>query len=106
MERAVEFANYWDQSDVWSILARAQLQKEMVKEAIGSFIKADDATAFVDVIAASRNAAVYEDLILYLKMARVKVRPASTHSRTSAPPPPSLAFHSASPLRVALSCAV
>ena len=46
----------------------------MVKEAIGSFIKADDATAFVDVIAASRNASVYEDLILYLKMARVKVK--------------------------------
>ena len=43
--------NYWDQSDVWSILARAQLQKDMVKESIGCFIKADDATAFVDVIA-------------------------------------------------------
>ena len=74
MERAVEFANYWDQSDVWSILARAQLSKDMVKESIGSFIKADDATAFVDVIQASRRAEVYEDLILYLKMARVKVK--------------------------------
>ena len=74
MERAVEFANYWDQSDVWSILARAQLAKDMVKESIGSFIKADDATAFVDVIQASRRAEVYEDLILYLKMARVKVK--------------------------------
>ena len=74
MERAVEFANYWDQSDVWSILARAQLNKDMVKESIGSFIKADDATAFVDVIQASRRAEVYEDLILYLKMARVKVK--------------------------------
>ena len=74
MERAVEFANYWDQPDVWSILARAQLAKDMVKESIGSFIKADDATAFVDVIQASRRAEVYEDLILYLKMARVKVK--------------------------------
>lgn len=74
MERAVEFANYWDQSEVWSILARAQLVKDMVKESIGSFIKADDATAFVDVIAASRAAEVYEDLILFLKMARVKVK--------------------------------
>ena len=59
---------------MWSILAKAQLVKGMVKEAIGSFIKADDATAFVDVIAASRTAEVYEDLILYLKMARIKVK--------------------------------
>jgi clathrin heavy chain len=74
MERAIEFAAYWDQPDVWSILGKAQLDKELVKEAIVSFLKADDASHFVDVIAASKNANAFDDLILYLKMARVKVK--------------------------------
>ena len=31
MERAVEFAAYWDQPNVWSLLGKAQLEKELVK---------------------------------------------------------------------------
>jgi clathrin heavy chain len=74
MERAVEFAVYWDQSDVWSLLAKAQLDGGLVKESIASFLKADDATHFLDVIKAARAGAVYDDLILYLKMARNKIK--------------------------------
>lgn len=74
MERAVEFAQYWDQADVWSLLGKAQLDKDLVKDAIASFLKADDATHFGDVIAASRSATAFDDLILYLKMARGKVK--------------------------------
>jgi len=74
MERAVEFAAYWDQPNVWSLLGKAQLEKDLVKEAIVSFLKADDASHFADVISASKNANAFDDLILFLKMARVKVK--------------------------------
>lgn len=74
MERAVEFAEYWDKPDVWSLLGKAQLDKDLVKEAIASFIKADDAAHFADVIAASKSADAFDDLILFLKMARAKVK--------------------------------
>ena len=74
MERAVEFAAYWDQSDVWSLLGKAQLDRDMVAESIASFLKADDASHFADVISASKNAQAFDDLILFLKMARVKVK--------------------------------
>jgi len=74
MERAVEFAAYWDQPDVWSLLGKAQLDKEMVKDAIVSFLKADDASHFNDVIAAAKSSGAFDDLILFLKMARGKVK--------------------------------
>jgi clathrin heavy chain len=76
MERSVEFAEAWNQPEVWSILAKAQLLKDMVKEAISSFIKADDATQFLQVIQASRHANTFEELISFLKMARTKVKDA------------------------------
>jgi len=74
MERAVEFAQYWDQPDVWSILGKAQLDQNLVKECIQSFLKADDATHFMLVIGASKSSNAYEDLISFLKMARAKVK--------------------------------
>jgi len=74
MERAVEFAQYWDQPDVWSLLGKSQLDRELVKDAIVSFLKADDATHFADVIHAAKVTAAFDDLILFLKMARNKVK--------------------------------
>lgn len=74
MERAVEFAAYWDQADVWSILGKAQLDGQLVKEAIASFLKAEDATHFLDVIQAAKNGSAFEELIQFLKMARAKVK--------------------------------
>ena len=35
---------------MWSQLAKAQLQQGLVKEAIDSFIKADDPSAYIDVV--------------------------------------------------------
>lgn len=35
---------------MWSQLAKAQLQQGLVKEAIDSFIKADDPSAYMDVV--------------------------------------------------------
>jgi len=38
---------------VWSQLAKAQLQKGMVKEAIDSYIKADDPSSYMEVVQAA-----------------------------------------------------
>lgn len=50
LDRAYEFAERCNQPAVWSLLAAAQLQHGMVKEAIDSFIKADDPSAYMSVV--------------------------------------------------------
>lgn len=56
LDRAYEFAERCNEPAVWSQLARAQLQKDLVKEAIDSYIKADDPSAYMEVVqAANRN---------------------------------------------------
>lgn len=50
LDRAYEFAERCNEPAVWSQLAKAQLQKGLVKEAIDSFIKADDPSAYIDVV--------------------------------------------------------
>jgi len=74
MERAAEFAEYWEQPEVWSILAKAQLDAGQAKDAIKSFLKADDASHHEDVINAAKNDEIYDDLIQFLKMARSKLK--------------------------------
>ena len=49
LDRAYEFAERCNESGVWSLLATAQLRNGLVKEAIDSFIKADDPTNYVEV---------------------------------------------------------
>ena len=55
LDRAYEFAERCNESAVWSQLAKAQLQQSLVKEAIDSFIKADDPTAYIDVVATAHR---------------------------------------------------
>jgi clathrin heavy chain len=74
ISRGAEFAAYWDKPDVWSILGRSQLDCDMVSEAIESFLKADDAQHYQDVIASANKIDAFEDLIKFLQMARSKVR--------------------------------
>lgn len=50
LDRAYEFAEKCNQSDVWASLAKAQLKQGMVKEAVDSFIKADDPGAYMEVV--------------------------------------------------------
>ena len=50
LDRAYEFAERCNQPPVWSRLASAQLEAMMVKEAIDSFIKADDPSTYTEVI--------------------------------------------------------
>ncbi|MBA0839753.1 hypothetical protein Goarm_005453, partial [Gossypium armourianum] len=63
IDRAVEFAFRVEEDAVWSQVAKAQLREGLVSDAIESFIRADDATHFLDVIRASEDANVYPDLV-------------------------------------------
>ncbi|KAE8723368.1 Clathrin heavy chain 1 [Hibiscus syriacus] len=74
IDRAVEFAFRVEEDAVWSQVAKAQLREGLVSDAIESFIRADDATQFLDVIRASEDADVYSDLVRYLLMVRKKVK--------------------------------
>lgn len=56
LDRAYEFAERCNQPAVWSQLAKAQLEAAMVKEAIDSYIKADDPTTYTEVIQAANDA--------------------------------------------------
>lgn len=54
LDRAYEFAERCNDPQVWSLLAKAQLDKEMVKESIDSYIKADDPSAYMEVVDAAK----------------------------------------------------
>lgn len=53
LDRAYEFAERCNEPAVWSQLARAQLQKDLVKEAIDSYIRADDPSSYLEVTEAT-----------------------------------------------------
>uniref|UniRef100_A0A7M4DYS9 Clathrin heavy chain n=1 Tax=Crocodylus porosus TaxID=8502 RepID=A0A7M4DYS9_CROPO len=74
LDRAYEFAERCNEPAVWSQLARAQLQKDLVKEAIDSYIKADDPSAYMEVVQAANRNNNWEDLVKFLQMARKKAR--------------------------------
>ncbi|KAJ6432493.1 hypothetical protein OIU84_019684 [Salix udensis] len=74
IDRAVEFAFRVEEDTVWSQVARAQLREGLVSEAIESFIRADDATQFLEVIRAAEDANAYHDLLKYLLMVRQKTK--------------------------------
>ncbi|TPX47357.1 hypothetical protein SeMB42_g00049 [Synchytrium endobioticum] len=74
IDRAHEYADKVDQPETWSKLAKAQLDKDLVKEAIDSYVKADDPVNFAEVIQATENVNKYDDLVRYLQMARKKIR--------------------------------
>lgn len=74
LDRAYEFAQQCNEPAVWSQLGMAQLQQNMVKEAIDSYIKADDPSAYLDVVETASKTERWEDLVIYLQMARKKAR--------------------------------
>ncbi|KHJ87909.1 hypothetical protein OESDEN_12304, partial [Oesophagostomum dentatum] len=74
LDRAYEFAEKCNQSDVWASLAKAQLKQDMVKEAVDSFIKADDPGAYMEVVSKCSQTEHWEDLVRFLQMARKKSR--------------------------------
>eukprot|EP00058_Branchiostoma_floridae_P009338 XP_002594826.1 hypothetical protein BRAFLDRAFT_124425 [Branchiostoma floridae] len=76
LDRAYEFAERCNEPGVWSQLAQAQLQQGMVKEAIDSYIKADDPSQYMEVVDVANKNGNFEDLVRYLQMARKKSREA------------------------------
>ncbi|KAF2580753.1 hypothetical protein F2Q68_00002811 [Brassica cretica] len=74
IERAVEFAFRVEEDSVWTQVAKAQLRDGLVSDAIESFIRADDASHFLEVIRACEDTNVYDDLVRYLLMVRQKVK--------------------------------
>ncbi|XP_077730807.1 clathrin heavy chain 2 isoform X4 [Canis aureus] len=74
LDRAYEFAERCNEPAVWSQLARAQLQKDLVKESIDSYIRADDPSSYLEVVQAASKSNNWEDLVKFLQMARKKGR--------------------------------
>ncbi|KAM5263324.1 clathrin heavy chain 2 [Ctenodactylus gundi] len=72
LDRAYEFAERCNEPAVWSQLARAQLQKDLVKEAIDSYIRAEDPVSYLEVVQAANKNNNWEDLVKFLHMARKK----------------------------------
>uniref|UniRef100_A0A1I8AX39 Clathrin heavy chain n=1 Tax=Steinernema glaseri TaxID=37863 RepID=A0A1I8AX39_9BILA len=74
LDRAYEFAEKCNEPAVWAFLAKAQLKENLVKEAVDSFIRADDPGSYLDVVAKCTETESWEDLVRYLQMARKKSR--------------------------------
>mmetsp|Transcript_25742 Transcript_25742/g.76663 ORF Transcript_25742/g.76663 Transcript_25742/m.76663 type:complete len:1721 (-) Transcript_25742:262-5424(-) len=70
VERANEFAARCGDNQVWYKLGKAQLENGQITEAIESYLKAQDASDYMEVIQAAEREEMYEDLINFLLMAR------------------------------------
>ena len=76
LDRAYEFAEQVNESKCWSKLADAQLRKDEIKNAIDSYIRADDPGDFRSVCVTAQRHNNYSDLVRFLQMARKKTREA------------------------------
>jgi clathrin heavy chain len=74
LDRGSEYANKINQPAVWSRLAKAQLDGLRIRDAIDSYIKAEDPSNFREVIELSNRAGKHDDLVRYLQMARKTAR--------------------------------
>jgi clathrin heavy chain len=76
LERAADFAERSNQPEVYSQLARAQLRAGHVKDAINSYIKAQDPSDYLEVIATANQhgETLADDFVKYLQMCRRSVR--------------------------------
>lgn len=74
LERAHEFADRINNKAVWTMLAVAQLRADAVKDAVDSYIKAEDSSNYREVITTANRAGAWDDLVRFLDFARVGVR--------------------------------
>jgi clathrin heavy chain len=70
VDRAAEYAARVGDNKVWAKLGKAALNTGGIADAIESYIKAEDASDYMDVIAAAEREGKFDDLVRYLKMAR------------------------------------
>ncbi|KXJ91379.1 clathrin heavy chain [Microdochium bolleyi] len=74
IDRANDFAENIDTPEVWSKVAKAQLDGLRVPDAIESYIKAGDPRNYEEVIEVATHAGKDEELIKFLRMARKTLR--------------------------------
>ena len=74
IDRAQEYADQVDLPEVWSKVAKAQLDGLRVTDSVESYLRAQDPSNFLEVIETATHAGKDEDLIKYLKMARKTLR--------------------------------
>ena len=70
IDRAQEYAERVEMPEVWSKVAKAQLDGLRVSDSIESYIRAQDPANYSEVIETATHAGKDEDLIKYLRMAR------------------------------------
>ncbi|GAA6001306.1 clathrin heavy chain [Rhodotorula paludigena] len=74
IDRAQQYADKVDQPAVWSRLGKAQLDGLRIKDAIDSYLRAEDPTNYLEVIETASRAGKHDDLVRYLQMARKTLR--------------------------------
>ncbi|KAK9849535.1 hypothetical protein MYU51_014085 [Penicillium brevicompactum] len=74
IDRAQEFAERVELSEVWSKVAKAQLDGLRVTDSIESYIRAEDPSNYNEVIETATHAGKDEDLVKFLRMARKTLR--------------------------------
>jgi clathrin heavy chain len=74
IDRAQEFAERVELPDVWSKVAKAQLDGLRVSDSIESYIRAADPSNYNEVIETATHAGKDEDLVKFLRMARKTLR--------------------------------
>ncbi|MCO5556042.1 hypothetical protein L7F22_009586 [Adiantum nelumboides] len=74
IERGQQYAEKLNQPDIWSRLGKAQLDGLRVKDAIDSYVKAEDPSNYSEVIEIAERSGREEELIRFLQMARKKAR--------------------------------
>ncbi|KAI0383970.1 clathrin heavy chain [Hypomontagnella monticulosa] len=74
IDRANAFAEDVDMPEVWSRVAKAQLDGLRVADAIDSYIKAGDPRNYTEVIEVATHAGKDEELVKFLRMARKTLR--------------------------------
>jgi clathrin heavy chain len=74
IDRAQEYAERVELPEVWSRVAKAQLDGLRVSDSITSYIRAEDPSNYNEVIEIATHAGKDEDLIKFLRMARKTLR--------------------------------
>ncbi|KAG9230443.1 hypothetical protein BJ875DRAFT_520160 [Amylocarpus encephaloides] len=74
IDRAQEYAERVELPEVWSRVAKAQLDGLRVTDGIASYIRAEDPSNYLEVIEIAIHAGKDEDLIKFLRMSRKTLR--------------------------------
>ncbi|CAD0048466.1 unnamed protein product [Aureobasidium pullulans] len=77
IDRAQDYADQVDTPEVWSRVAKAQLDGLRISDSVTSYIRAEDPSNYNEVIEIATHAGKDEDLIKFLRMARKTMREAA-----------------------------